>query len=750
MPLNQLINKINVFKTLDKKNNYQIREQLFKSYIKFFILCNKFKDYQLIDNNLNLITNKEEYLEKESMYIKRKNIDIKMINTKTNEYFFVCCRYYDEEQFLNKYNLEEMHYQVNQYKCFHIDNYKNINRNNITINNEKNEDTNKANGNETDEHTEEFFEFTPDKPSKENKINIQVNSQEQKPKYKLGLFVKSKQNFLKKYNNSRNIYLKSIINPENDVYDYQYFLNIADSFEFKDYMLKTNKKEIILRNYQQDIVNQIKLKNNILNICPNIGTHFILSDFIIKNNINNVLILESDIKDTKWNNIFDNYYGFDDYHKQYLENKNDILNALKNSYAKNIYFVSKNNFIEYFLTLSRYKPNLVVCKDNYYLQYFDKDKITFNTINKLKAQYNIFITHQNINKKDVNIINFNYNKLKYYEIRNHWKILDDNNYKYPNQIIFHPDFKDEKYINFLQEMVCDYINFEELFEISNNRFFNNIMVNKFITSFISNKEFTTNQNTVYENLYNSNYNYNLVNNKDSQIWILPKTNFEIVANLLINVLKNDNHYKFFDYLVINNNQNTVNINKIILDKEKNMLEHYYKGLIIFTNGILNDNVFISNCSSIVFMHNDITYNEYESFLYKCMNNYHIKKNYVIIGFNKDIYQIVFNFEDGIHDFTKHENEKIKYIVLNNLYYINRNPFINKKLKTLENIIKDYKQKLINCDGFFDTENKDDNKRKEQINLQNKYYDLQYKEVEYNKLKTRFYDSNKLIDEISNY
>ena len=115
MPLYQLKNKINVFKTLEKKKSKLIKEQLFKSYIKLFILCNKFKDYRLVDNNLNIITDKEKYLNNENLYEKRKNIDIKMINIKTNEYFFVCCRFYDEEQLLKSYNLAEMHYQVNQY-----------------------------------------------------------------------------------------------------------------------------------------------------------------------------------------------------------------------------------------------------------------------------------------------------------------------------------------------------------------------------------------------------------------------------------------------------------------------------------------------------------------------------------------------------------------------------------------------------------------------------------------------------------
>lgn len=745
MPLFQLKNKIYVFKTLDNKKSKQIKEQLFKSYIKFFILCNKFKDYQLVDNDLNIITNKEEYLYNENMYEKRKNIDIKMINTKTNEYFFVCCRYYDEEQLLKYYNLAEMHYQVNQYKQFHIDNYRNMNRNNIDINNETQQD--KSHDKKTDKTDDEEF-YEPDeiqKLTKEvEKSKVEKSeTQQQKSKYKLGLFVKSKQEFLKKYNNSKSSYLMSIIDPEEDVYDYQYFLNIANSFEFKDFMLTTNKKEIILRNYQQDIINQIKPKNNILNICPNIGTHFILSKFILKNNIKNILVLDTD---TKWNNIFKNYYGFDDYNIKYIENKNELINISKNLKSKNMIFVSKKSFSVNYPFISNYKPNLVICNDPYYLQYFNNDKIVFNTINKLKTQYNIFITHQNINIENTNIINFNFNKLKYYELRNHWTVYDDVD-KYPNQIIIHPDFKDDKYTDFLQEMVCDNINFNELFEIKNGKFFNSIMVNEFISSFISNKEFTTDQNTMYENLYNTNYNYNLVSNKDSQIWILPKDNFEIIANLLVNILSKDYHYKFFDYLIINNTQDVNFINNQIIEKENNIQEHYYKGLIILTNEILEDNIIIKNCSSVVFMHNDITYNEYELFMYKCLNNHNNKKNIIMIGFNTDIYQLLYNFNDGIHKF-ENVNDKIKYIVKNNLFYINKNPYINKTLKNLEVIIKDYKQKLIGYDGYFNTE--DDEKRKEQIELQNKYFDLQYKEIEYNKLKTKFYDADKVITEITNY
>ena len=694
MPLYQLKNKINVFKTLEKKKSKLIKEQLFKSYIKLFILCNKFKDYRLVDNNLNIITDKEKYLNNENLYEKRKNIDIKMINIKTNEYFFVCCRFYDEEQLLKSYNLAEMHYQVNQYKRFQTNNYKNIHRNEININNDIIQDDSQSDN-------EPFYE--PDEiHSQQSKSEItQIIN---KPKYKLGLFVKSKQEFIKKYNNSKSYYLMSIIDPEEDVYDYQYFLNIANSFEFKDFMLKTNKKEIILRNYQQDIINQIQLGNNILNVCSNIGTHFILSDFIFKNNIKNILILDTK---TKWDNIFENYYGFDNYNIKYIENNNDLIFI-----DKNIFFISKIS--EKYKFLSKYNFDLVISNISY-------DKITFNFINKLKTKYNIFISHQNLNIENINIINFNFNKLKYYELRNHWKVFDEVD-KYPNQIIIHPDFKDKKYTDFIQEMNCDNINFDKLFEIKNNK---STLIDKFISSFIS--------------------------NKDSQIWVLPKKNFNINANLLINILQKDYHYKFFNYLIIDNTLDIDIINNQLLEKENNIQKHYYKGFIILTNGILDNNIVIKNCSSVVFLHNNITYNEYEAFLNKCLNNHNNIQNFVIIGFNTDIYQLLYNFNDGIHTFVNNTN-KITYIVKNNLFYINKNPYILKTLKKLKQYINEYKPKLsmYKGEGDFNINHSDDNIRKEQIELKNQYNDLEYKEIEYKKIKSKFYDVNNLIEEILSY
>lgn len=721
MPLYQLKNKINVFKTLEKKKNKLIKEQLFKSYIKLFILCNKFKDYRLVDNNLNIITDKEKYLNNENLYEKRKNIDIKMINIKTKEYFFVCCRFYDEEQLLKSYNLAEMHYQVNQYKQFQTNNYKNIHRNEININNDIIQDDSQTENSDN----EPFYE--PDEiHSQQSKSEISQSIN--KPKYKLGLFVKSKQEFIKKYNNSKSYYLMSIIDPEEDVYDYQYFLNIANSFEFKDFMLKTNKKEIVLRNYQQDIINQIQLGNNILNVCSNIGTHFILSDFIFKNEIKNILILDTK---TKWDKIFENYYGFDDYNVKYIENNNDLIFI-----DKNIFFISKIS--EKYKFLSKYNFDLVISNISY-------DKITFNFINKLKTKYNIFISHQNLNIENINIINFNFNKLKYYELRNHWKVFDEVD-KYPNQIIIHPDFKDKKYTDFIQEMNSDNINFDKLFEIKSNK---STLIDKFISSFISNKEFTDNQNTIYEKLYN--INYNLVNNKDSQIWVLPKKNFNINANLLINILQKDYHYKYFNYLIIDNTLDIDTINNQLLEKENNIQKHYYKGFIILTNGILDNNIVIKNCSSVVFLHNNITYNEYEAFLNKCLNNHNNIQNFVIIGFNTDIYQLLYNFNDGIHTFVNNTN-KITYIVKNNLFYINKNPYILKTLKKLEQYINEYKPKLsmYKGEGDFNINHSDDNIRKEQIELKNQYNDLEYKESEYKKIKSKFYDVNSLIEEILSY
>ena len=87
--------------------------------------------------------------------------------------------------------------------------------------------------------------------------------------------------------------------------------------------------------------------------------------------------------------------------------------------------------------------------------------------------------------------------------------------------------------------------------------------------------------------------------------------------------------------------------------------------------------------------------------------------------------------------------------MNNIFYVNRNPYINRSLKELKTIIDDYKQKLVGFDEYLDTED-DDELKKKQMELKNKFYDLQYKENEYNKLKTKFYNNNELIQEIISY
>ena len=109
-----LINNLNIYKELNNNDKQSLSNKVlyYEKFIKLLIICNKFKNYQLLDKNYKKILNKEEYLKKSKIFDScfEGKIDIKLFDG--INYFFVSCKYFNEEKTLNYYGILEMNEEI--------------------------------------------------------------------------------------------------------------------------------------------------------------------------------------------------------------------------------------------------------------------------------------------------------------------------------------------------------------------------------------------------------------------------------------------------------------------------------------------------------------------------------------------------------------------------------------------------------------------------------------------------------------
>jgi len=699
-----LTKNFDIFNNLDNKNYVLFKDlniiqykiligNLYEKFIKLIILCNQFNDYKLLNNSYKIIVNKENYVKQSKINDSCKDgkIDIKLYNKTTKHLLFLSCKYYNPERLLDEYGILEMNENI------------------------------------------------------KNNTNFK--------KYSLGLCVRNKEDFLKKYNNSRDIDIKKLIDL-NYVFDYNYFKNILDNLDYSDELLKSNNSKLKLRSYQQNIVNQIKPGNNLIGACPRSGKSFMIGGFISQNKVNNVLILTPIIKETysQWlEDIFNKFSDFNSYNKQFIKNGQELKEKLNNLKSKNIFIISKQLIQNYYKEIT-FKPDLLVFDEH---DFHGTSKLSEDIIKKFSTTYNIFLTatyfKSECKLEDLNVIKFNYNQLK----------QSEDGYKYPNQVYIHPEFDDTEYLQYLTKNFNnnETINFSVLFDIvyENNsktnetkkskdpipKSFKNIQqLNEFISMFLSGYNPTTNKqnkNSIYYKLYYSDYP--LINKGDTLIWFLPQDNINNISTLLIEILKKDYNFKNFEYLNVNSKQNIDNINDKI-DKAEKMVEKYNKqGLIILAGGMLQRGITIKKCSAVFMLNNSESYEKYVQCSYRCLSEGDNKKNGVIIDFDYNrIISLFAYYEDDNININESVINKIKYVMNNQMIYINQNPEVVKRIKELKKEIKSlqkFKSNYIKLKKDFETT--EESKR------------LEFLLLEYNKLTLNDnYDIDKKINMMIEY
>ena len=109
-------------------------------------------------------------------------------------------------------------------------------------------------------------------------------------------------------------------------------------------------------------------------------------------------------------------------------------------------------------------------------------------------------------------------------------------------------------------------------------------------------------------------------------------------------------------------------------------------------GMLQRGITIKNCSSVFLLNNTKSFEKYIQCSYRCLSENNNKKYGVIVDFDfKRILSIFSYYEDDNINMNTSITNKIKYIINNNIIFINQNPDILKRIKELEKEIKKLKE-----------------------------------------------------------
>jgi len=636
----------NILDIIDKEKDYNIKGNIYEKLFKICFLLNVFDNYNLIDKDYKEINNKNKYLEENKILNSCEDglIDIKLKHKNKDRYIFFSCKYFNKEKDLNNYDISEIKTYLDDLKLYN-------------------------------------------------------------DKYIIGLIIKNKEEFIKKYNNSKNNTLKKIINIDyifdiNDLKEWLEYINKNFSFEW---LKNKNKQNFKLYDYQINLINKIdNNKNILLGACPRTGKTYIIAGYINKNKdkLKDILIITPCPKETleQWNEIYDNYYEFDSFNILKIETSKELKNIkLKD---KNIIIISKQllqiNYKEF-----DYEPNLLIFDEH---DFHGTSELSKDIIKKysIKSQ-NIYLTgtyYKSLyNIKNPTVILYNY-----YD-------LHKDNPKTPEQIYltsrFNKDIYKEIKLNNLE------FNFNLLFSLNNkNNFEYEQDIKYFIHYYITN-DIINRIKKIYDI-------YEQEDNKYTHLWFLPENNIDLISKNLVKILVKNNYYRNFDILTFNSKNyylyeieydnikedyktneiklsKNINIKDFIKKQEKKIKINSNKfGLLILVGGMLQRGISLSHINTIFFLNESESYAKYLQSTYRCLTEEKNKKVGIIIDFNINrILSLFINYNDKDENINKlNIDDKIKYMIDNNMINLDIdkliNEDINNKMVKIDENLKTFK------------------------------------------------------------
>lgn len=173
-----------------------------------------------------------------------------------------------------------------------------------------------------------------------------------------------------------------------------------------------------------------------------------------------------------------------------------------------------------------------------------------------------------------------------------------------------------------------------------------------------------------------------------QIWFLPSDNINVISENLKKKMLENNNLKDYRILCINrkNNDLVKDVRNEIIKEEIIARSEEKKGLILLAGNMLNLGITIKSCDLVILMNNTLSSDKVIQQMYRCMSEDDNKKMGFVVDLNiSRVLQTCINHT--IYKNNLSVEDKIKYIVENNLINIDSDLMILKKLNSEKIVLK---------------------------------------------------------------
>jgi site-specific DNA-methyltransferase (adenine-specific) len=556
-------------------------------------------------------------------------------------------------------------------------------------------------------------------------------------KFELGLIVKSKKQFMIKYEKSRNMAVKVNLN-EDYIFDLEDLKNYYKNLNH----IETNKRYLKLHFHQKYIVNKTfneikKGEKSFLWGCkPRSGKSYMIGGLIdVFNKYKSsckVLIITPAPRETKsqfLDDLFLEYQNFNhfdiiDLHsksikdikhtsnpiifitsKQYLQSKENLLpfdidllifdeqhfggTTIKSQDIIKIY--SKPNTILISMTATYYKPSVVYKhKNNYYWSL--EDETICKTIHNNKKLNTCFEPY---------LIDLLYNRLGLIEdevegmdLQEDFKIYNKMPQLHILTNMFHTSLF-EKIKSKIQMNESFYgFSMDTLFAMKKDKFIYKdeiILILDYITG--NNKEcieeFKDGNRSIFQRIQNINIQTNSRECND-MLWFLPisiNRNIDIFSKELKKLMLLNKILKRYEILIINSKNNEISddmdLKQYIINERKLAIENGKKGVIILAGLQLSLGVSLPFIDCVFLLNNFVSMDKIYQMMFRCMTEDKGKRNGFVIDFQLNrVLQTCLNYNSNNLKLNDNLNTEkhLKYIIENHLISIDEDMF---KLKKLE-------------------------------------------------------------------
>lgn len=168
-------------------------------------------------------------------------------------------------------------------------------------------------------------------------------------------------------------------------------------------------------------------------------------------------------------------------------------------------------------------------------------------------------------------------------------------------------------------------------------------------------------------------------NPFTQIWFLPSDNINKISQCLKLLMRDDNILKHYDILCINRNNDELakNIKDEITKQEIIAKDTGKRGLILLAGNMLSLGITINSCDVVFLMNNSLSSDKIMQQMYRCMTEGNNKNMGFVIDLNIGrVVNTCINYTTLKHNLNV--EDKIKYIIENNLISIDADMLINKQ------------------------------------------------------------------------